>query len=159
MVVSHRQMRRSDAAEIRGVALLSWRHAYRGIFTEEFIEKFVGENYSDERLAGLLPEMRAGNAFFFVAFEDGKILGFCNIGRSSGWELFHIYVLPEYARKGIGRRLLRRGEDFLRRKGAKKYFCFVYKRNAVAAEFYARSGFSRVPEEDKADELYLEKRL
>jgi ribosomal protein S18 acetylase RimI-like enzyme len=76
-----------------------------------------------------------------------------------GWELVRIYVLPEYIGKGIGKRLLRLGENFLRRKKANEYCVFAHRRNRPAVRFYIRNGFTRVSRKDTGGEVCLEKKI
>jgi ribosomal protein S18 acetylase RimI-like enzyme len=67
--------------------------------------------------------------------------------------------LPKYIGKGIGRKLLQLGEEFLRAKMAKRYYVSAHRKNRLAVEFYIRSGFTRAPGRDAGGEVYLEKRL
>lgn len=159
-MVEYRSFIKEDADEVYAIALEAWRHTYKGIFDDEFIEKFVNENYAPKGLVSLVPNIESGKMFFDVAVDKSHIIGFSNIGdRGQGWELFRIYLLPAYIGKGVGKRLLRLGEAFLRSKDANKYFCFVHKDNRLGINFYLRNGFRHLPEKDKEDEWCMEKIL
>ena len=160
MDVTIRPIRESDTLSIRAVALEAWNYTYRDIFDQQFIEQFVNQNYAPERILSLLPLLQSGTLSFHVAEYESKVVGFCNIGidRQTA-ELYRIYLLPEYIGHGIGRRLLERGEEFLREHGIITYYCFVHKDNELGKRFYFRSGFYHVPEKDHDNEWYMEKKL
>jgi len=150
----------SDAPNIYAVALEAWRFTYHGIFSQEFIEEFVQKYYSPEAITSLFPRIESGMLFFYVAEDEQKIVGFCNIGiANEGAQLLRIYLLPSHLGHGIGWSLLNLGEEFLRRKGLQEYFCFVHKQNEIGKRFYAKHGFRHVGEKDHPDEWYLAKEL
>lgn len=160
MEVVFRQMEKADASGIQAVALQAWRHTYREIFEQEFIENFVRQNYSPEAVVGLLPRIRSGEMFFDVAESNSHIIGFCNIGLTTqGARLFRIYVLPSSIGKGLGRRFLQSGETFVVGHGLGAYFCFVHKDNEIGKSFYLRNQFRHISERDDGDEWCMEKLL
>ena len=155
-----RPIKEPDVSEIYAVALAAWRYTYRNIFDEQFIEHFVNQNYAPERLLSLFPLLQIGTIYFNVAEHNSNIVGFCNIGIDRQMaELYRIYLLPDYIGQGLGRRLLERGEEFLREHGVNNYYCFVHKDNELGKRFYARSGFQHLPEKDHEDEWYMQKKL
>jgi ribosomal protein S18 acetylase RimI-like enzyme len=155
-----RQLKESDAPSIQAVALEAWRYTYRTIFDQQFIENFVRRNYAPEATVALLPRVHSGSMLFDVAEQESKIVGFCNIGvTEQGAQLLRIYLLPAYIGQGLGRKLLRLGEDFVNAHGISTYFCFVHKDNEIGKRFYLRSSFRHVTEKDHDDEWYMEKTL
>jgi ribosomal protein S18 acetylase RimI-like enzyme len=155
-----RELRRGDGASVQGVARETWRYTYKEIFRADFIDQFIATNYSPEALENLVALIEAGAMFFCVAVIQGSIVGFSNIwDRGQGMELLRIYVLPAYIGKGVGRKLLVVGEEFVRARGSNRYFCLVHQRNQRALKFYLRNQFRHVKSEDRGDEMYLEKLL
>ena len=155
-----RPITESDAPNIRAVALEAWQYTYRTIFDQQFIENFVNRNYAPERILSLFPRLQAGTMYFNVAEDESKIVGFCNVGIDGQVaELYRIYLLPDYIGRGLGRRLLERGEEFLQEHGINTYSCFVHKDNEIGKRFYVRSGFQRIPDKDQDDEWYMEKKV
>jgi len=69
--------------------------------------------------------------------------------RSSGWELFKIYLLPEYVGRGIGKELLHRREGFLQERDARSCRAYMHLRNKLARRFYFRNGLKRAKELDR----------
>ncbi len=66
-----------------------------------------------------------------------------------GWELFRIYLLPEYIGKGTGRRLLLRWEEFLSERGVRKYAVYIHSKNKIGKDFYRKNGLIRAKELDR----------
>jgi Histone acetyltransferase HPA2 and related acetyltransferases len=54
------------------------------------------------------------------------------------------YILPEYRRKGIGKRLMIEGVEMLRRKGAEVIMASFPALNEIAINFYKKIGFRPV---------------
>ena len=155
-----RELRRIDVQEVYEVALEAWQYTYEDIYSSDFIQKFVNENYAPALLLRLLPLIQAGQHFFQVALAHSTVVGFCHIAQTKqGMELLRIYLRPAYIGKGIGRTLLRQGEEFIKSRGYHSYFCFVHKNNELGKSFYLRNGFTHLVENDQEDEWHMEKRL
>ena len=155
-----RPIRESDAPTIHAVALDAWQYTYRTIFDQQFIENFVNQNYAPEAIVSLVPHLHSGTMYFYVAEHESKVIGFCHIGiNQQAAILYRIYLLPAYIGQGIGRKLLEFGEMFLMEHGIDTYFCFVHKNNEIGKRFYLRQGFKHIPEQDRGDEWYMEKRI
>ena len=146
--------------QVQSVALRSWRFTYKEIWSTRSIERRVSTDYSDQSFdEHVFPRIQKGVDWFYVALESNRLVGYSYITRSKmGWELVRIYLLPEYIGKGIGKKLLQLGENFLRRKKANGYYVFAHRRNRHAVEFYIRNGFARSTSKDTGGEVCLEKR-
>lgn len=98
----------SDCEPIAALHAASWRHAYRGALSDEYLS---GDIMSD-RLA--LWESRlhrpAESQYIVVACEGSALLGFAcaNVDDDPTWGslLDNIHVAPAAHRRGIGRQLL-----------------------------------------------------
>ena len=147
--------------QVQSVALRSWKSTYKKIFSTKGIERRVSTYYSDESFEHeVFPRLRKGDDWFYVALEGNRLIGFSHLTRRrKRWELLRIYLLPKYMGKGIGKKLLQLGEEFLRRKMAKGYYVFAIRRNRPAMKFYTRNGFTRVRRRDTRGEVCLEKKL
>jgi putative acetyltransferase len=94
---------------------------------------------------GLRPEKYAeaiDRYEFFVAEEDGVVVGFGELGQEAG-AIQGLYVSPEAEGRGVGRELLRTLEERARAHGLKS-LSLTSSLNAVA--FYERAGFHAVEE-------------
>ena len=160
LLIKYRTIKKRDVAEIQSVARKAWVHTYRETVPLTLINRFLSERYSDSSFEKVFQSIAKDSSQFNLAVDGQKIIGYANVRRGHrGWELYRIYLLPEYIGKGIGRRLLNLGERFFRKKNARKYYVYVYSRNKKALDFYSRNGFVRVREKDRKPEFYLEKRL
>lgn len=147
----------ADIAGIQLTAAESWRAAYAGIFTPDFIEAFIGRAYSTESLRRVV---HSTQSIFVVARDEGMVVGFSHAGIAPrNAELYRIYLRPAYWGSGIGERMLAATEEWLRAEGHSGYGCFVHARNTVGRKFYERQHFRRMPERDHEDDLYLWKDL
>ena len=99
-----------DAASIARVHVDSWRSTYPGIVPAEYLD---GLSYRsrESHWKGLLTTDRPEMSYFVAETQGGDIVGFANAGperegnRVYQGELYAIYILEEYQRMGLGRRL------------------------------------------------------
>ena len=94
----------------------------------------------------LLSDVRKGNALYYVAELDGKVVGYCFVRREvPGSELSHVGVFSilvgkDYRNRGIGKRLLDQAI-----KGSRGRFEIlhlrVFKPNKIAKALYKSRGF------------------
>ncbi len=99
-----------DAAGIAGVHIDTWRSTYRGLMPDEVLDGLTIDIQQERWEENLSHPKRTST---IVAKEDGRVVGFASYGPEPGndyhyqGELYSIYVLEAYQRKGIGTRLLR----------------------------------------------------
>lgn len=86
---------------------------------------------------------------FLVAVEGSKIVGILKgdvedrifYSPKYAGKIKEFYILPEYRRKGIGKRLMMEGIDQLRRKGAEVIMASFPALNEIAVSFYKKMNF------------------
>jgi GNAT superfamily N-acetyltransferase len=82
----------------------------------------------------------------FVAEIDGELVGFVGVGPSrdedADGELYTIYVDPAHWRTGVGRALIRAGEERLRELGCRTVVLWALDGNARAQRFYESEGWT-----------------
>lgn len=108
------RIRRAGLEDLPGVARVlvdTWRATYRGVVPEAFLEGLSYEGQA-ERWAQRLKTPTWPGRLFVAESESGEVVGFAAFGpdRASGFpgytaELWAIYVLPTWQRKGLGRAL------------------------------------------------------
>ena len=81
--------------------------------------------------------------FFFVGELSNKIIATAMFGYDGhrGW-LNYLAVIPQFQKKGFGRRLLEFGENLLFEKGCPKLNLQIRTDNAEAIKFYKTVGYS-----------------
>ena len=81
-----------------------------------------------------------------VAEVDGRIVGFVGVGQSrdsdAEGELYTIYVDPGHWGSGVGRELIRAGEERMRGLGYRHVVLWVLDENARARRFYEVAGWT-----------------
>ena len=93
----------------------------------------------DGLAAGNAPEVVRSHApkqADYVYVADGRIVGMVGVKRN---EIGHLYVAEDYARRGIGRRLVAFAADLFRRAGFED---MVVLSSLYAVGFYERCGFT-----------------
>lgn len=89
------------------------------------------------------PAMR-DNFHGFLWEEGGEPQGVANFqreGTTDVWNIVNVAVLPEYRRKGIGRRLAQASIDSIRERGGKTILLDVIAGNVPACRMYEEMGF------------------
>lgn len=152
---SVREARVEDANAIARIRVASWRRTYRGIVPDEtLVAMDVGENTATARrwLAQVADGSRGPLACaFVVAGADGETCGFAHAGAArpleSGAapepfdsEVYALYLMPGYERRGLGGRLLAAATGHLRRRGARSAIIWALERNPNRGFYEALGG-------------------
>ena len=149
-----RRARQRDAAGVARVHVDTWRTTYLPIVGPEYLDRL---SYSEPE--GRWKEiLGAGSDFVFVAQAcEGQIIGFVCAGPTRANEAFArgnmsfageisaIYLLEDYQRKGIGRRLVAEAARELIARGMRSMIIHVFAANP-ATEFYEALGGRKIYE-------------
>ena len=128
-----------DRLAISHVYEASWRHAYRGIIPQSYLDALPRG-----RWAGL-PDLEGHHSL--VALDGERIVGtacYCpaRMEQWSGWgEIVSLYLLPTHMGKGYGRALLATAVAALHALGYHSIFLWVLEDNHPARGFYQHMGF------------------
>ena len=124
--------------EIRGKAYVhwkSWQESYRGIVDQGYLDRMTISRC--EEMASRYPENT------LVAKDGARVIGFACAGTVNGeidaGEIYALYVLEEYQKRGIGYALMREALSLL--KGCRVVYLWAFKENAKAIRFYEHVGF------------------
>lgn len=143
-----REASKRDAAAIANLHAGSWRSAYRGILSDDYLANRV---YA-ERVA-LWHDRFAANAtkpLFVIVAETGEVLdGFACIFPQEdpvfGSFLDNLHVAPSRTGQGIGKLLLAESVRHLLSMGkVGGLYLWVMEQNKRARQFYARAGAAEV---------------
>jgi ribosomal protein S18 acetylase RimI-like enzyme len=129
-----------DAERVARVHTRSWQHAYRGIFSDEYLDSLDWR----ERLPlweGVIAAARPDQVLV-VARSGDAVIGFASAGPardedlpSGAQEIYAIYLDPGFWSHGIGSRLL---QAVL---GQRETYLWVLEDNHRARRFYQAHGF------------------
>ena len=135
-----------DAFAIARAHVDSWRSAYRGLAPDD---RLAGLDYA--RGAGRFREsILVGLEEIYIAEEDGEVVGFLAFGRprdsdvthETTGEIYAMYLLSQYWRKGIGGSMLKKAERILGSQGCLRVTLWVLEGNERARRFYEAMGFT-----------------
>lgn len=136
-----------ERAALRPLLQNCWKQTYEGELGEQITAKLL-ETLKSDNIGGLVP---ATDETVHIARQGDHILG-CAVSaaRHGVTYIWGCYVLPDFQRKGIGRRLLRRSITVHDR--ANSVQLIVLKSSISAIKFYQTLGF-KIRSEDEFELL------
>jgi ribosomal protein S18 acetylase RimI-like enzyme len=141
--VEYRLATPSDAEAVARLHADSWRRAYRGMYSDEFLDgDLVGE-----RLGVWRPRLTdpAPNQFVCLADADGELAGFiCGYADEDpkwGSLIDNLHVSIDFRRSGIASELMGRAADwFIANAAGPSVYLWVLEQNTGARRFYETLG-------------------
>lgn len=131
-----------DIEDMVKIQCESWKHAYSGIMSDDFIER---KNLSRrDKWSGILS---AENTKHYIVRFKGCPIAMVSIdfpreaAEPDTYEIFGLYILPEYTGKGFGREIMLWTENKIKMMGYKKISLWVLEPNVSAKKFYEKLGF------------------
>lgn len=154
----------SDALGIAKVNVDTWRTAYKGILSDEYLMD-LSYNQKEKRMRNVINNSAKNKCFTFIA-EDNKngIIGFasCGIEREGDsiykGELYSLYILQDYQNNGVGKLLFNHVQEKLIEKNFYPMMNWVLEDNKQACQFYERRGCKKIKDRyiNIGSELYKE---
>jgi GNAT superfamily N-acetyltransferase len=140
--VSLREATIADCAAVARVHVRSWQESFRGIVPQSFLDRMSVE----KRAVAFEKRFPESEYRMFVAEEvERGVVGFADFGEAreqvEGYEgeLYAIYLLPEFQRRGVGRRLFNLGAEFLLSRGRRSMYLLALEASPYRT-FYERLG-------------------
>jgi GNAT superfamily N-acetyltransferase len=140
-----RNARPADVSAIAKVHVESWRTTYREVLPQGYLNDLSYGAREEMWQQAFLPESTTS---LVVAEDLGKIVGFAAAGPANqdaseakpyGGELYAVYTLEDYQRRGLGRRLVVAAAETLLAKRYSNMITWVIEDDA-ACRFYERLG-------------------
>ena len=118
---------------------------------EEFNANKCGTVYFDKSTDQLFELFQTPNSIYFIAEENGIVLGGGGIFPSKGLpedtcELVKMYLLPEARGRGLGAKIINKAIDFAREKGYKRIYLESMPELKRAINVYEKFGFQYIHE-------------
>lgn len=142
-----------DIPALARIHTQGWQAAYGGLVDQAYLDSLSVEDRAEKWREW----MDAGESETLIAEEDGAPAGFVTYGRTKtappgssairpthAAEIYAIYLLPAYWRKGIGRTLLCAAAENLKAKKQTSLCLWVLDGNARAKAFYEKMGGQRI---------------
>jgi GNAT superfamily N-acetyltransferase len=142
-----RAARPEDARPVAEVHVASWRHTYRGLLPDEYLDRLSVDDREAMWLGAFADADAKSGAV--VAEAGGRIVGFASFGPSRDedvpdgtGEVPAIYVEPAALGIGVGRELFEAVTLALRESGFTRATLWVLEANASARRFYEKAGWA-----------------
>jgi GNAT superfamily N-acetyltransferase len=141
-----RLARPGDARAIAEVHVASWRHAYRGLLPDDYLDRLSVDEREKARREHLEdPSSEWGT---LVVEDAGRVVGFSTYGPSrdedatpATGEVPAIYLDPDVIGTGVGRELLAETIVALRAAGFTRASLWVLEGNVRARRFFEKAGW------------------
>ncbi len=133
-----------DASAIARIHADSWRSTYRGIVSDHYLDSIDVQEWA-ERWRRSLTNPGDG-VISHVAEVEREVIGWAiggpnrDAGSTYAGELYAIYLLLDYQRRGLGRRLTMATAENLRDAGIGSMLVWVLAENWSARRFYEALG-------------------
>ncbi len=127
------------AEEVSKLYALTWKDAYKGIMTDEYLNSIPLDRWT-----GFLTY---GSATSFVIKDNGKIVATSSVSPARdvtmhGFaEIISLYVLPSFTKRGYGTALINNAVSELKSEGYDKLYLWVLEENKLARNFYKKHKF------------------
>lgn len=125
------------------VCTRAYRITSQDILTKEYIDRRCEEFFNENRVHKEVTEQSRYWGGYFVALEDGCVIGAGGggmTGEKTG-ELFVLYIEPDRRNEGIGSKILQAITEQQKDLGAKEQWVSVQKDNYLGIPFYEAKGF------------------
>jgi ribosomal protein S18 acetylase RimI-like enzyme len=145
-----RPIEERDADALARVHVRSWQAAYRGQVPDDYLDRLPDEiPQRAARWKGFIRDAPSVGRALLAAEEDGRVVGFVNVGPPDDadavgphvGELYAIYLDPDAWGKGIGRALMDAAVKILTDGGYTEAVLWVLGTNARARRFYEIAGW------------------
>lgn len=146
----HLQLLKADANHIsilRELSIVTFSATYAQYNTEEDMQNYIVENFSEEKL---LADVNSMHIAFYFALENNIPIGYIKVNYApkqtdvndvQSLELERIYVLEQHQGKKAGQFLLDAALNVAKEGGLSYLWLGVWDKNANARAFYAKNNF------------------
>lgn len=128
---------------------------YRELYSKDYIEHIIQTYYTEERVLKEVLETSFEWGGWFVAIDEGEIVGACggSMINEKESEIYVLYLKPNRRNEGIGSKLLEAVTKQQVELGATKQWVSVAKGNEKGIPFYEARGFTFQREEDSYEKM------
>jgi diamine N-acetyltransferase len=144
---SYRDAVESDAAALADFARAEWAATWGHMpYSPDDLRDYLAKNFGE---AIQRAEIADPSTRYRLAFEDGRIVGYCRMGaltlpvdEAEAVELHRLYVHESVKGAGVAAALMDEAVAWARAQGARAMYLSVWEGNTRAQRFYRRYGFA-----------------
>lgn len=147
-----REANYNDALSIAKVHIDTWRTAYKGIVSDEYLNK-MDYDAREKRWQKTIGEASKAGKYIFVAEdEEAGVVGFASCGLERDGdklykgELYAIYIIKEYQNRGIGKLLFNSVVNKFAQLKIDSMLIWALESNCTACRFYEANGGKKIKE-------------
>lgn len=127
-----------DALIITEISVETWKKTYEGLLPQELL----ANRKVDKKRINSWKENILNPDYTVLVYEDEKVCGYLWGGKKRDdinvpYEIYAIYVNPEYQRAGIGQALI---NEYKKQINNQPFYLYMLKGNASASAFYKKMG-------------------
>ena len=158
MTFAIRSATESDIPALARIHVAGWRDSYEGIVNRTFLDDLTEDQrvadwqkwFAEGVMQTLIAEDEAGIPCGFISFGKLRtpIPGGSPIRPLYSSEIYAIYILESYQRKGLGRQLMRAAALKLKEMKHRSACLWVLEKNEKAISFYKELGGQRCGKKD-----------
>lgn len=142
-----RKITPADTAALRQLALQTFTDAFAAGNSQENMQTYIDEAFSEERLR---QELNDPASVFYFAITGGKPSGYLKLNFAAAQtelkdnksvEIERIYVLQEFHGQQVGQALFNKALEIAAERHADYIWLGVWEKNPRAIRFYEKNGF------------------
>ncbi|MBN1281701.1 MAG: GNAT family N-acetyltransferase [Alphaproteobacteria bacterium] len=144
-----------DAEVLTKIHSDGWNYAYRGIFSDTFLDKRINPSVFSEQVAKRLESIvnkKETDIHLTATNENGRVIGFADGGFGDNgfgfgpmYELKGLYINPDFIGFGIGKILVTEFAHRVKAQGADKFIIGCLSENKSCG-FYEKIGGKKIKE-------------
>jgi ribosomal protein S18 acetylase RimI-like enzyme len=137
----------NDLEKLKEISIHTFLDTYAHLNTEENVEKHLVHAFNDQQFHS---ELTNHNIAFYFFYLENRLCGYLKLCWGDAQsekmseeylEIERIYVLKEFHRNGIGRKMVDHTKVISKELNKSKVWLGVWKKNPEAVAFYKKVGF------------------
>ncbi|WP_061951014.1 GNAT family N-acetyltransferase [Acidiplasma cupricumulans] len=92
---------------------MSWKYAYKNIYTDEYIDYWINKYYALDNIKNDIEKSINNKILFYGLFDNNLLTGFIEIDKINKI-ILRFYLMPDYIKKCYGTKLLKTAEEIIR---------------------------------------------
>lgn len=151
-----RETKKADIDMICEIVNNDWKRVYKGYVNPQLLS----DRGCEKRACKLKTDFLSGRLAEYVWEEQNQVVAMLSFGdtedtdQKGAFEIWRIYVAPDFQGKGIGNSLLTFAEQRAKELGYREIIIWAFKENVHALSFYQKHGYI-LDKEEYLSEPYL----
>lgn len=139
-----------DVPSIIGLRHRIWGTTYRGIYPDYMLDDFAWDWHREKELARVNDPAYA----VYLIRKGQRDIGYLTMHQADGVILQSLYIVSEYQRNGIGRKVFDLVKAYCREHDVRSFICHCVPENHNARMFYEKMGGTVIGEDLSGEESW-----